>query len=292
MITKEHISLFTDSNSIALVGTGGNLAIAQHMASDIYRHTGKFTFAPDSVGLTALGGDGDWKHDWIKYANKGADLIIGITCRVNSPLTQELQKISITAPYGGSTRTLLIAPSQHETIETIVIESTHYHEFEVKALSTIYELMEKCGVELPTLPNEVNRYEDVTKNRDNIFCFDIDGTLTEPHDNSPWKAKPRRDRIEKVNKLYDNGATIYLMTARGFIHSSGRYPDDVTCQQREADYHCRSRTEAQLASWGVKYHKLFFGKPRAKHYIDDRGQHDSDFFMAEDFKKHFGFWSN
>ena len=43
MITKEHINLFKNSNSIALIGTGGNLAIAQHMASDIYRHTGKFT---------------------------------------------------------------------------------------------------------------------------------------------------------------------------------------------------------------------------------------------------------
>jgi len=292
MITKKHISLFNDSSSIALVGTGGNLAIAQHMASDIYRHTGKFTFAPDSVGLTALGGDGDWKHDWIKYANKGADLIIGITCRVNSPLTQELQKISITAPYGGSTNILLIAPTQHETLDTIVIESTHYHEFEIKALSTIYELMERCGVKLPTLPNEVNRYEDVTENRDDIFCFDIDGTLTEPHDSSPWEAIPRKDRIQKVNKLYELGATIYLMTARGFIHSSGRYPENVTSQQREADYHCRSRTEAQLSSWGVKYHKLFFGKPRAKYYIDDRGQHDSDFFMTEDFKRRFGSWSN
>jgi hypothetical protein len=80
------------------------------------------------------------------------------------------------------------------------------------------------------------------------------------------------------------------MTARGFIHSSGRYPENITCQQREADYHCRSRTEAQLASWGVKYHKLFFGKPRAKYYIDDRGQHDGEFFMAEDIKKHFKLW--
>ena len=119
------------------------------------------------------------------------------------------------------------------------------------------------------------------------YCIDIDGTITEPHDGSPWDAIPRRDRIQKVNKLYEDGATIYLMTARGFIHSTGRYPDDINCQQREADYHCRSRTEAQLASWGVKYHKLFFGKPRANKYIDDRGVHDSDFFMGEDHSKHF-----
>ena len=287
MITNEHVKLFSSASSIALIGNGGNLAIAQHMASDIYRHTDKFCFAPDSVGLTALGGDGDWKHEWIKYANKGADLIIGITCRINSPLTLELEKISITAPYGGSTQILLIAPSKHETIETIVIDATHYHEFEVKALSIIYELLEKSGVVLPELPKIVQRYDDVTENRDDIYCIDIDGTLTEPHDGSPWDAIPRRDRIQKVNKLYENGATIYLMTARGFIHSTGRYPDDINCQQREADYHCRSRTEAQLASWGVKYHKLFFGKPRANKYIDDRGVHDCDFFMGEDHSNQF-----
>ena len=290
MISNEHVKLFADASKIALIGNGGNLAIAQHMASDIYRHTGKFCFAPDSVSLTALGGDGDWKHEWIKYANKGADLIIGITCRIYSPLTLELEKISITAPYGGSTQILLIAPSKHETIETIVIDATHYHEFEVKALSIIYELLEKSGVVLPELPKIVQRYDDVTENRDDIYCIDIDGTLTEPHDGSPWDAIPRRDRIQKVNKLYENGATIYLMTSRGFIHSTGRYPDDINCQQREADYHCRSRTEAQLASWGVKYHKLFFGKPRANKYIDDRGMTDGDFFMAEDFTKHFKFW--
>ena len=44
-----------ESNRIALIGTGGNLAIAQHMASDIYRHTNKFCFAPDAINTTALG---------------------------------------------------------------------------------------------------------------------------------------------------------------------------------------------------------------------------------------------
>ena len=58
------------------------------------------------------------------------------------------------------------------------------------------------------------------------------------------------------------------------IHSTSRYPQDITSQQAEADYHCRSRTEAQLKKWGVKYHKLFFGKPRANKYIDDRGAGD------------------
>ena len=254
------------ANRIALIGNGGNLAIAQHMASDIYRHTNKFCFAPDAINTTALGGDGDWKKEWLDYAVINADLIIGITCRVNSPLVLALEKLDV--------EVLLLAPDQHEFLNTIVISSVYYHEFEINALSTIYLMMAAGGWELPKLPNQSQRYDDITEGRDNIYCIDIDGTLTEPHDGSPWDAVPRMDRIARVNEWYDNGYTIYLMTARGFIHSTSRYPQDITSQQAEADYHCRSRTEAQLKKWGVKYHKLFFGKPRANKYIDDRGAGD------------------
>ena len=254
------------ANRIALIGNGGNLAIAQHMASDIYRHTNKFCFAPDAINTTALGGDGDWKKEWLDYAVINADLIIGITCRVNSPLVLALEKLDV--------EVLLLAPDQHEFLNTIVINSVYYHEFEINALSTIYLMMAAGGWELPKLPNQSQRYDDITEDRDNIYCIDIDGTLTEPHDGSPWDAVPRMDRIARVNEWYDNGYTIYLMTARGFIHSTSRYPQDITSQQAEADYHCRSRTEAQLKKWGVKYHKLFFGKPRANKYIDDRGAGD------------------
>ena len=261
-------SYLKKANRIALIGNGGNLAIAQHMASDIYRHTGKFCFAPDSVNTTALGGDGDWKKEWLDYAVKGADLIIGITCRINSPMVLALERIGVPV--------LLLAPEPHPTLDTVVINSLYYHEFEINALSTIYMIMAAAGVDLPKLPHTLieQRYDDITESRDDIYCIDIDGTLTEPHDGSPWTAVPRLDRIAKVNEWYDKGYTIYLMTARGFIHSTSRYPQDITAAQAEADYHCRSRTENQLKTWGVKYHKLFFGKPRANKYIDDRGAGD------------------
>lgn len=273
LIEKNILSKFKDANRIALIGTGGNLAIAQHMASDIYRHTGKFCFAPDAINLTALGGDGDWKENWLDYARKGADLIIGITCRVESPLTRLLEH---------EENVILLSPIYHETIPTIRVESEYYHQFEVRALYTIYMLMERNGVKLPKLPNVVQKNIDVSEFRDNIYCIDIDGTLTEPHKGTPWDAVPLYDRIDKVNKLYDEGATIYLMTARGFVHSTTRYPDDILAQQREADYHVRSRTEKQLKEWGVKYTKLFFGKPRAWQYVDDRAINDFDFFLDKD----------
>ena len=141
---KEQLKLFDDARKIALIGNGGNLAIAQHMASDIYRHTDKFCFAPEAIGLTALGGDHDWKEEWIDYAEHVADLIIAITCRIYSPMVKVLEQTP--------TKVLLIAPKKHEFLDTIVIEATHYHTFECQALSTIYMLMEYNGIELPKLP--------------------------------------------------------------------------------------------------------------------------------------------
>lgn len=128
------------------------------------------------------------------------------------------------------------------------------------------------------IPPLVEKYEDVTEHRKDIYCIDIDGTLTEPHEGTPWEAVPRPKRIEYINELYDEGATIYLATARGFIRSTAMHGNDITSAQNEADNYCRSRTEAQLKKWGVKYHALFFGKPRAAIYVDDRGIHDKDFF--------------
>lgn len=134
------------ASKIALIGNGGNLAVAKHMASDIYRHTGKFCFAPDDVSLTALGGDLDWRQPWIDYACEVSDLIIAISCRINSPLIHALEDVEYGMPV------ILIAPQKHKTIETIVLDVETYHEFEVNALWTIYMLMEYNGVKLPKLP--------------------------------------------------------------------------------------------------------------------------------------------
>ncbi len=128
------------------------------------------------------------------------------------------------------------------------------------------------------IPPLVEKFDDITERRKDIYCIDIDGTLTEPHEGTPWEAVPIPSRIAKVNKLYDEGAVIYLMTARGFIRSTDMHPDNIVFAQQEADSYCRPRTEAQLEKWGVKYHSLFFGKPRAAIYVDDRGVNDEEFF--------------
>ena len=136
------------ASRIAIIGSGGNLSIAQHAASDIQRHTGKFCFAPDSVHLTAVGNDVDWKYEWVAYAAQHCDMILGISARSESPMIRVLDEFGFGIP------TLVIAPKKVNSpyIHTISIPCKYYHEFEVNALWTIYMLMEYNGVKLPALP--------------------------------------------------------------------------------------------------------------------------------------------
>ena len=96
-----------------------------------------------------------------------------------------------------------------------------------------------------------------------IYCFDLDGTLCDTEGSEYESAFPKKERIDVVNKLYDQGHTIYIETARGV--GSGIDWHDVTADQ--------------LESWGVKYHTLRTGtKFHADVFVDDKGINDFDFF--------------
>ena len=47
-----------------------------------------------------------------------------------------------------------------------------------------------------------------------IFCFDIDGTLCSKSETDYSLAEPYVERINQVNKLYEEGNKIILFTAR------------------------------------------------------------------------------
>ena len=129
------------AKTIALIGNGGNLAICRHAASDMSRHLGKFCFAPEGVHMSALGGDGRWHENWVEGYASHADFIIGLTTRIDSPIANALE----------NKRAMLIAPKQHRTLETIVLDKPSYHAFEVAALWEFYMIMERCGAELPNI---------------------------------------------------------------------------------------------------------------------------------------------
>ena len=90
-----------------------------------------------------------------------------------------------------------------------------------------------------------------------IYCFDIDGTICTSVNNSEYeKALPDNVVVNEINRLYDEGHTIKIMTARGCVSGV-----DHTLL-----------TKRQLNLWGVKYHELLMHvKPHAHWFIDDKG---------------------
>ena len=88
-----------------------------------------------------------------------------------------------------------------------------------------------------------------------IIAVDIDGVITLEDLGANFdKAFPNPEAIRLINKLYDEGNTIILWTARGkFKHK------DVW-----------SITKQQLHRWGVKYHILNIDKPTYDVIIDDK----------------------
>jgi hypothetical protein len=96
------------------------------------------------------------------------------------------------------------------------------------------------------------------------YCFDIDGTICSNTDGDYEKAKPFTEVIEAVNSLFEGGHTIYFYTARGST----------------TGINWEKKTERQLAKWGVKYHKLFLGKPNADLYVDDKSTNVSDWLES------------
>lgn len=102
------------------------------------------------------------------------------------------------------------------------------------------------------------------------FVFDIDGTICTSIDGKYEEAKPIIERINFINKLYDEGNIIYFHTARGMGRSNN--------SQVFAERLLKKLTIQQLFDWKVKYHGLFMGKPSGDIYIDDKGIKDEEFF--------------
>jgi trehalose-6-phosphatase len=78
------------------------------------------------------------------------------------------------------------------------------------------------------------------------FCIDIDGTICTTTQNQEYeKAIPYRHMINKINKLYDEGHTIKMLTARG-MGSGKDFP--------AADYYVDDKclTPAQFANMEPK----------------------------------------
>ena len=116
-----------------------------------------------------------------------------------------------------------------------------------------------------------------------IYAFDLDDTLctrsTDLEHLGPDKYKhciPIHKMIEKVNKLYNDGHTIYIYTARGM----GQFKGDLV----KVYNNLYVLTLDSLKEWGVKHHGLIMGKLHYDLLIDDKsiGKSEFDQFINED----------
>ena len=94
------------------------------------------------------------------------------------------------------------------------------------------------------------------------LCFDLDNTICNTKKNNYTKSKPKEDVIKLINSLYDEGYFIKILTARYM----GRTNDDFLKANRLGF----KKTNSQLKSWGLKFHKLFISKPSFDVYVDDK----------------------
>ena len=105
------------------------------------------------------------------------------------------------------------------------------------------------------------------------YVFDIDGTVCSLTNGDYENASPIKERIEVINRLYEEGNKIIFHTARGMGRSNNN--------RFRAGSEFWTFTYKQLEEWGVKFHELFLGKPAGDIYIDDKGFKDDDFFRNE-----------
>jgi|TARA_B100000035_G_C20989738_1_gene549581 hypothetical protein len=105
------------------------------------------------------------------------------------------------------------------------------------------------------------------------YVIDIDDTICIPGSTEDTKytdATPIQNRIDKINKLYDDGNRIIYLTARGM----GKFKNNASLAHKEYYQY----TVDQLTSWGCKFHEVYLGKPSGDYYIDDKGINSNDFF--------------
>jgi len=95
------------------------------------------------------------------------------------------------------------------------------------------------------------------------ICFDIDNVICKTSITRNYlKSIPIKKNIKLINELYNGGFNIILYTARCMKRCKG----NVAKVKKKI----KPLTLKQLRSWGVKYHKIHFGKPSFDLFIDDK----------------------
>ena len=95
------------------------------------------------------------------------------------------------------------------------------------------------------------------------ICFDIDNVICRTNFKKEYsKSKPIKKNIKLINEIYNEGYNVILYTARYM----GRFNGNISKVKKEI----KPLTIKQLNKWGVKYNKIYFGKPSFDLFIDDK----------------------
>ena len=95
------------------------------------------------------------------------------------------------------------------------------------------------------------------------ICFDIDNVICRTKNDKDYsKSVPIKKNISVINKAYDKGFYIIIYTARYMGRCKGNL--------KKVKKLIKPLTLKQLKIWGVKYHKIYFGKPSFDLFIDDK----------------------
>lgn len=114
------------------------------------------------------------------------------------------------------------------------------------------------------------------------WCFDIDNTIcsvkppSEPYTEYA-NVTPYQDIIDFINERYNAGDYIILSTARCM----------ATTQSNLGLINARvgKITLDWLEKHGVKFHEIYWGKPYADEYVDDKALHVDDLRIHLEWRK-------
>jgi hypothetical protein len=95
-----------------------------------------------------------------------------------------------------------------------------------------------------------------------IICFDLDNVICITKKNFYKHSEPIAEVVELINRLHSEGHYIKIFTSRYM----GRSKESVSLAKIKG----YNFTKKQLQSWGIKFHKLIFGKPSYDLFVDDK----------------------
>lgn len=141
-------------------------------------------------------------------------------------------------------------------------------------MSDIYALAIQNDKEVYTFPCEeslaLGTRDDIKQNISKLkkypvrYCFDIDNTILTYSSNPKTKEgiEPIPSMVALLRRLYNEGNTIVLQTARGMQSNQS----NLGLANKKGAY----QVFETLEKYEIPYHEIYFGKPWADIYIDDK----------------------